>query len=237
MIKQFSLRWSKCYNKESTLLLYKKFEPILILLKTIKPTNLLKLNTSPNIAGSSFSMKMHTLPPTPPQDIWIGNMSSTPYKGPIRHLQKQLGKYNNIFLLEYLEDKFPYISKWTNDPNIDNEFSNTFWTNPQITKAQIKQLLKFRIGQYIGNTCKHLFWPTKCPNPNCEVCHLQEKDTWVHVLFKCNNHIIHGFIVQRYNKVVWEIHKLLLSNPITRCYTIMNAGKFMSSSPDNTVPH
>ena len=71
-------------------------------------------------------------------------MSRTPYKDPIRHLQKYLIKHNNMFLLEYLEEKFPYISIWTNDPNIDNELSNTFWTNPQITKPQIKQLFKFR---------------------------------------------------------------------------------------------
>ena len=47
------------------------------------------------------------------KDFWLGNMSRTPYKGPIRHLQKYLIKYNNMFLLEYLKEKFPYISKWT----------------------------------------------------------------------------------------------------------------------------
>ena len=164
-------------------------------------------------------------------------MNRTSYKGPIRHLQKQLTKQRNTFLLEQLEDKFPYISKWTNDPNIDNTLSNTFWTNPQITEAKIKQTLKFRTGQYMGNTRKHLFWPTKYPNPNCQICNSQEKDTWVHVLLKCTNPIIHGFIVQRHNKAVWEIRKLLLSNPITRHYTLMNAGRFMNSSPENTIPH
>ena len=87
----------------------------------------------------------------------------------------------------------------------------------------------------MGNTQKHLFSPTKYPNPNCEICHLQEKDIWLHVLLKCNNPIIHCLIVQKHNKAVWEIHKLLLSNPITRSYTIMNASKFMNSPLDNTV--
>ena len=179
----------------------------------------------------------HSTPYFLHKDSWLGNMDRTPYKGPIRHLQKQLTKQRNIFLLEQLEDKFPYISKWTNDPNIDNTLSNTFWTNPQIIEAQIKQILKFRTGQYMGNTRKHLFWPTKYPNPNCQIYTSQEKDTWVHVLLKCTNPIIHGLIVQKHNKAVWEIRKLLLSNPITRHYTLMNAGRFMNSSPENTIPH
>ena len=129
-------------------------------------------------------------------------MSHTPYKGPICHLQKYLIKDNNMFLLEYLEEKFPYISKWTNDPNIDNELSSTFWTNLQIIEPQIKQLIKFRIGQYMGNTQKHLFWPSRYSNPNCGICHSNEKDTWLHVLLRCTNPIIHGLIVQRHNKVV-----------------------------------
>ena len=46
------------------------------------------------------------------KDSWLGNMNRIPYKGSnIRHLQKQLTKQKNIFHLEHLEDKFPYISK------------------------------------------------------------------------------------------------------------------------------
>ena len=88
----------------------------------------------------------------------------------------------------------------------------------------------------MGNTRKNLFWPTRYPNPNCEICNYNLKDTWLHVLLKCNNPIIHGFIVQRHNKAVWTIRKILLSNPITRYHTIMNAGKFMNAPPENTVP-
>ena len=162
-------------------------------------------------------------------------MSQTPYKRPIKHLQKYLTKRNNMFLLKHLEEKFPYISKWTNDPNIDNELFNTFWTNPQIIKAQIKQLLKFRIGQYMGNTRKNLFWPTRYPNPNCEICNSNENDLWLHILLKCSNSIIHCLIVQKHNKVVWTIQKLLLSNPITKCHTIMNVRKFVNVPPKNTI--
>ena len=67
----------------------------------------------------------HSTPYFLHKDSWLGNMNRTPHKGPIRHLQKQLTKQKNIFL-EQLEDKFPYINKWKNDPNIDNTLSNTF---------------------------------------------------------------------------------------------------------------
>ena len=129
-------------------------------------------------------------------------MSRTPYKGPIQHLQKYLIKHNNMFLAEYLGEKFPYINKWTNDSNINNELFITFWTNLQTTEPQIKKLLKFRTRQYMSNTCKNLFWLTRYPNPKCVICHSNEKDTWLHVLLKCSNPIIHGLIVQRHNKSV-----------------------------------
>ena len=51
----------------------------------------------------------HSMPYFLHEDFWLGSMSRIPYKGPIRHLQK-----------------YPYINKWSNDPNIDNEPFNTF---------------------------------------------------------------------------------------------------------------
>ena len=91
------------------------------------------------------------------KDLWLGNMSHTFYKGLIRHVQIYLTKHYQMFLFEYLEDKFLYISKWNNDFNIDNELYNSFWNNPQIIEAQIKQLIKFQLGQYMGNIRKNLF--------------------------------------------------------------------------------
>ena len=99
----------------------------------------------------------HSIPYFLHKDFWIGNMSHTPYTSSIQHLQKHLIKHNNIFLLEYLKDEFPYISKWTNDPNINNEHFIKFWTNPQIIEPQIKQLLKFRTQQYMDNVRKKFF--------------------------------------------------------------------------------
>ena len=48
----------------------------------------------------------HSIPYFLQNDFWFGNMSHTPYKGPIQHLQKYLTKYYNIFFLEYLEENF-----------------------------------------------------------------------------------------------------------------------------------
>ena len=141
-----------------------------------------------------------------------------------------------MFLLEYLEEKFPNINKWTCDPNIDKVLSNRFWTNPQRSKSQITQVLKFCTGQYMGNICKHLFWPNRFQNSNCDICHLNEQDTWSHVLLKYNNSIIHALRIKRHNKAIWKLCKLLLFVPSTRCYTLMNAGTYMNSPPDNTVP-
>ena len=88
----------------------------------------------------------------------------------------------------------------------------------------------------MGNTKKYLFWPICFPNPNCKIYHLNEKDTWLHVLLKCNNPIIYGLKVKRHKQVLWELCKLLLSIPSTRCYTLMNAGKSMNSPAENTIP-
>ena len=68
------------------------------------------------------------------------------------------------------------------------------------------------------------------------VCYSNEKDTWLQIFLKCNNSVIHGLIVKIYNKAIWEIQKLLLSIPNTRCYILMNARTFMNSLPKNIVP-
>jgi hypothetical protein len=88
---------------------------------------------------------------------WWCREDDHPYKGPIRHLKPYLEtveKQKN----EDLAKTFDNINKWVNNPHIDQKISNNFWTNPNITDAQITQLLKFRYGQYMGNARKHLFW-------------------------------------------------------------------------------
>jgi hypothetical protein len=100
--------------------------------------------------------KAHSLPIEPHEfahsspyylykDEWIG-MHYTSYKGPIWNFQNYLKQYTTNTHLHELARIFPNIHIWTSDPNIDNISSNAFW-NPQISEAQIKQLIKFRTKQ------------------------------------------------------------------------------------------
>jgi hypothetical protein len=139
------------------------------------PTYLHKVKVHSNITGNEIidalakrgSQKAHTLPAEPHEfahstpyylhkDEWIG-MHTTPYKGSIINFQRYLHKYTTENHLTELTRNFPNIHKSTSDTNIDKISSNEFWTNPQISKNQIKQLIKFRTNQYMGKAHKHLF--------------------------------------------------------------------------------
>jgi hypothetical protein len=136
-----------------------------------------------------------------------------------------------------MTNQFPNISKWTTNPNIDNELSNNFWHNPMTTDTQKTNILKFRTGQYMGNARKQLFFGReKFPSITCSICNSEDVDTWLHVLLKCNHHHIHALRVKRHNKAVWELRKLILSSQESRCYTLMNAGTFNNNPQENTVP-
>ena len=50
-----------------------------------------------------------------------------------------------------------------------------------------------------------------------------------------NKHI-HALIRKQHNKVVWEVRKLIMSNKLSRHYTLMNAGRFDEWPQENTVP-
>jgi hypothetical protein len=71
----------------------------------------------------------------------------------------------------------------------------------------------------MGNARKHLFWPQKYPNITCSLCNTNEVDTWPHVLLSCPQPHPHALRIKRHNKAVWEIRKLLLSSPLSRCLT------------------
>jgi hypothetical protein len=124
------------------------------------------------------------------KDEWIG-MHYTPYKGPIRNFQRYLQKYTTDTHLTELARNFHNIHKWTNDTNIDNISSNTFWTNPLIIESRIKQLIKFRTNHYMGNARKHLFWILRYPTITCFLCSTNEVDTWPHVLLTCPQPHLH----------------------------------------------
>jgi hypothetical protein len=138
----------------------------------------------PHLPSTESHEYAHSTPYCLHKDEWIG-MDYTPYKGPICNFQRYLQKHTTSTYLTDLVQNFSNIHKWTSDTNIDNISSNSFWTNPQISKIQIKQLLKFRTNQYMGNARKHLFWPIRYPTINCSLCNTNAADTWPHVLLAC----------------------------------------------------
>jgi hypothetical protein len=157
-------------------------------------------------------------------------------KGPIRHLKSYLEKIEKEENVK-LARTFDNINKWINNPFIDNKISNNFWTNPAVTDSQITQLLKFRYGQYMGNARKHLFWNELYPNINC----LKKQNdttrymaTYTTMLHRAH---IHKLRINRHNKAVHEIHKFLISNTKSRCFTLVNAGKSDGQPQENTVPN
>jgi hypothetical protein len=88
----------------------------------------------------------------------------------------------------------------------------------------------------MDNARKHLSWPLQYLNTTCSLCNTNEIDTWPHVLLCFPQSCLHALCVKRHNKVVWKLRKLIVSSPLSRCYTLMNAGRFNNNPPDNIVP-
>ena len=178
----------------------------------------------------------HTTPYYFQKYIWSGP-TKRPDKGPVRCLETYIQKHDREKNLVIMAQNFPNIAKWAMNPDIDNELSNNFWTNPIITDPQKTSILKFRKGQYMGNARKQLFFGIqRFLSKTCPICNSLDADTWLHVLLKCNQHHIHALRVKRHNKLVWRIRKLILSSQKSRCYTLMNAGTFNNNPQENTVP-
>jgi hypothetical protein len=164
-------------------------------------------------------------------------MDQTPDKGPIRHLQSYLIKYDRTESLNRITRNFPNIDKWINDNNIDKATSTSFWDHPAITDPQKTCILKFRYNQYMDNARKQLFFgPIIYPSITCSICNSLEPNTWKHFLLSCHHSHIHALRIKCHNKVVWEIRKLITQHKHSRCFLLMNAGTFNEALPDNTVP-
>jgi hypothetical protein len=139
--------------------------------------------------------------------------------------------------LEIIANQTHQLHKWLENKDIDKTLSNKFWTNPSVTDKQKTCLVKFRTGQYMGQARKQLFFGREAyPSKTCPICNSLDADTWLHVLLKCKQKHIHTLISKRHNKIVWKIRKLILSNKISRHYTLMNAGTYNEQTQENTVP-
>jgi ribonuclease HI len=226
-----------------------------MLKKRTQPTTISKVKAHTNIEGNEqadqlaksgakkryrFATKSYEFAHTTPfffqKDIWPGP-NKRPDKGPVRCLQTYITKHDRETNLKIMAEQFPNISKWTMNPNIDNDVSNKFWDTPTITDSQKTSILKFRTGQYMGNARKQLFFGIeRFPTITCPICNSLEADTWLHVLLKCNQHHIHALRTKRHNKAVWELRKLIISAQKSRCYILMNAGTFNNNPQENTIP-
>ena len=164
-------------------------------------------------------------------------MQDTPNKGPIRHRGKYILKYDKKYNLTIMASQTHQLHIWLDNKDIDKILSNDFWNNPGITYKQKTCLVKFRTGQYMGHARKQLFFgKTAYPSHTCPICNSLEAETWLHVLLKYKQQHIHALITNKHKKVVWEIRKLLISDKITKHYTLMNAGIYNDSPQENTVP-
>ena len=90
----------------------------------------------------------------------------------------------------------------------------------------------------MGHARKQLFLGREAyPSKTCPIYNSTDVvDTWLHVLLKCKQQHIHALIIKRHNKVVWEVHKLIMSNKISRHYTLMNAETYNERPQENTLP-
>ncbi len=131
---------------------------------------------------------------------------------------------------------FPYVDKWLSNTQINQKLSNHFWKNKKVTDAQITQTLKFRYAQYMGNHKKNIFWPLKFQNPNCTLCHRQDRDTWPHLLSMCEHPYLKGLRIARHNQAVHLITQTLRANKHTHFYTLTNAGNLHNKNQEQTIP-
>jgi hypothetical protein len=89
----------------------------------------------------------------------------------------------------------------------------------------------------MGNARKYLFWNELFPNINYLLCRMIQPDTWLRILLCCKEPHIYKLCINRHNKAVHEIQKLLISNTKSRCFTLVNAGKSDGQTQENTVPN
>ena len=116
------------------------------------------------------------------------------------------------------------------------KLSNHFWKNNKIANAQITQTLKFWYAQYMGNHRKNIFRPLKFQNPNCTMCHKNDRDTWPHLLSICEHPYLKGLRIARHNNAVHLITQTLQANKHNRYYTLTNAGNTNNNTQEQIVP-
>jgi hypothetical protein len=116
---------------------------------------------------------IHIARPTP---YWLANYPTTTHDGDIRNLRTFITKEHGNLETSIAKSKFSYVDKRLSNTQINQKLSNHFWHNDKITETQITQTLKFQYAQYMGNHRKNILWPLTHQNPNCTLCHKNERD-------------------------------------------------------------
>ena len=145
---------------------------------------------------------------------WLASCPTTTQDGAIRNLHTFVTKEQNSQEVRTTQNKYPYVEKRLSNDQIHQKLSNHFWKNNQISDPQITQTLKFRYAQYMGNHRKNIFWPLKFPNPNCTLCHKNDRVTWPHILSMCEHPYLKGLRIAHHNKAVHLITQTLQATNI-----------------------
>ena len=184
-------------------------------------------------AKSSPTPHIHIAHQTP---YWLASCPIATHDGAIRNLSTFITKEHETRETTLVKHKFPYVDKWLSNDQINQKLSNHFWKSDKVTDAQITQTLKFKYAQYMGNHRKNIFWPLTHQNPNCTLCHKNDRDTWPHLLSICEHPYLKGLRIARHNKALHLITQMLQANKNTRFFTLTNAGTLNNTTPEQTIP-
>ena len=72
---------------------------------------------------------------------------------------------------------------------------------------------------------------TQIPNPQCTICHRNDRDTWPHLLTICEHPYLKGLRIARHNKAIHIITQTLQANKYTRFYTLIIACNLNNLEP------
>jgi hypothetical protein len=92
----------------------------------------------------------------------------------------------------------------------------------------IIQVLKFKHGRYLGKNCKKHAFKQKI-SPLCNLRTTHQNDNCLQLLSCYKNKYINTLRTDRHNKAVHAPNNTLLANLMTRCFTLINSGKFKTT--------
>ena len=129
------------------------------------------------------------------------------------------GKWHRSYTIFSSTHAYPYVSKWLNDSQIHQPWSNLFGDSKFITDAQISQSLKLSYIHYMGNQHQQQIF-----NPQilliCNLCRLKQNDKCLHLLSWCSNKHVNTLRTHRPNKVVHALSATLFFHPTSRHFTL-----------------